>query len=87
MGDVHSPTTAVTANLFLYTDRGYTGSLRYGTKRVLVQLVQGLFVVGLIFPCKYFQWPVPDVVLIIVASCVALCVGLPRSITRMRIRR
>ena len=77
MGDVYSPTTAVTANLFLWCDRGYIGSLRYATRRVLVQMVQGLFVLGIIFPCKYFEIPIPDVMLITISSCVALCIGLP----------
>jgi hypothetical protein len=77
MGDIYSITTAVTANLFLWCDRGYRGSLKYATRRVLVQIVQGILVIGLIFPCKYFEIPIPDAILIMISSCMALCVGLP----------
>lgn len=77
IGDLYSPTTAVTANLFLWCDRGYRGSLRYGTRRVLVQIVQGIIVIAVIFPCKYFALPVPDMLLIIIACCLALAIGLP----------
>lgn len=77
VGDLYSPTIMVTSNLFLYCDRGYVGSLRYGTRRVLVQIIQGLLVISLIFPCKYFNLPIPDVALIIISSCIAICIGLP----------
>jgi len=77
IGEPYSPTAAVTANLFLYLDRGYRGSLRYGTRRVLVQIIQGLFVLVLIFPCKYFKIPVPDPILIILSCIFAIVIGLP----------
>ncbi len=77
MGEPYSPTTAVTANLFLYCDRGYRGSLRYGARRVMAQVVQGLLVLGIIFPCKYLMLPIPDIVLVMTACCLALCIGLP----------
>ena len=79
IGDLYSPTTAVTANLFLWCDRGYCGSLRYGTRRVIVQIIQGPLVIAVIFPCKYFVLPIPDIVLIIVACCFALVIGLPAN--------
>jgi len=77
LGDPYSVTITITAILVLWNDRGYRGGLRYGVRRVLAQAIQGVLVLVLIFPCKYFQLPVPDVVLIIVASCFALCIGLP----------
>ena len=77
IGDLYSPTTAVTANLFLWCDRGYCGSLRYGTRRVLVQIIQGILVSAVIFPCKYFALPIPDIILITMACCLALMIGLP----------
>ena len=73
----YSPTTAVTANLFLWSDRGYRGSLRYGTRRVLVQIVQGLLVLALIFPCRYWHLPISDSLLIVLSCCIAICIGLP----------
>lgn len=76
-GDVHSPTTAVTANLFLWSDRGYRGSIKYGIRRVSAQIIQGFLVLLLIFPCKYYNILIPDVILIIVACCIALIIGLP----------
>ena len=79
IGDVYSPTTAITANLFLYCDRGYIGSLRYGTKRVLVQIIQGFLVLIWIIPCKYFGFPVPDAIIIMLASGLAICIGLPNN--------
>ena len=77
MGDVHNPTTAVTANLCLYVDRGYRGNLLYAVRRIMAQLIQGFLVLLLIFPCKYFDLPVPDGVLILAACCFAIAVGLP----------
>lgn len=77
IGDLYSPTTAVTANLVLYIDRGYRGSLRYAFRRVLVQVVQGIFVLAFILPFKYLGAPVHDVVLLIVACCLSLVIGLP----------
>ena len=52
MGDPYSATTAVTVNLFLYTDRGYCGSIRYGLRRVAVQVFQGTLVLLVIVPVK-----------------------------------
>lgn len=77
MGDIHNPTTAVTANPCLYVDRGYRGSILYATRRILSQLIQGALVLMLILPCKYFGLPIPDGVLIAAACCFAIAVGLP----------
>lgn len=78
MGNPYSPTTAVTANLFLYTDRGYTGGCKYAFRRVLVQILQGLILMVIIIPCKYWlQLSIPDTIIMIVAGCVALAIGLP----------
>ena len=77
IGDLYIPTTAVTANLFLWCDRGYCGSLRYGTRRVLVQIIQGVLVIAVIFPCKHFALPIPDIILVATACCIALVIGLP----------
>lgn len=77
MGDVHNPTTAVTANLCLYVDRGYRGNLLYAVRRILAQLIQGALVLMLILPCKALALPVPDGVLILAACCFAILVGLP----------
>lgn len=77
MRDAHSPTTAVTANLFLWSDRGYRGSIRYAIRRVLAQIIQGVFVLLFIFPCRYYELAIPDVILITAACCFAIIVGLP----------
>ena len=77
MGDIHNPTTAVTANLCLYVDRGYRGNLLYAARRVSAQLIQGALVLALILPCQYFALPIPDGVLIAAACCFAIAVGLP----------
>lgn len=77
MDDIHSPTTAVTANLFLWSDRGYRGSIKYAIRRVLAQVIQGILVLLFIFPCKYYDVPIPDAVLIIISCCFALIIGLP----------
>lgn len=78
VGDPYSATTAVTANLFLYTDRGYYGGIRYAMKRIEVQIIQGGLVLFIIFPCRYcLNLPVSDTVLIIIASCFAILIGLP----------
>lgn len=61
----------------LISQRGYKGSLRYGARRVLVQVVQELLVIALIVPCKWLSLPIPDAALIIISLCLALCVGLP----------
>lgn len=76
-GDLYSPTTAVTANLFLWSDRGYHGSIKYAIRRVLAQIIQGIFVLLFILPCKYYDIPIPDVILITVACCFAIIIGLP----------
>lgn len=76
IGEPYSATAAVTANLFLYVDRGYFGGIRYGTKRVLVQIIQGLLVLALIIPLHYWlDIPIPDIVFIIGISCIAMVVG------------
>ena len=77
VGDVHNPTTAVTANLCLYVDRGYRGSLLYAVRRILSQIIQGVLVLMLILPCKRLDLPVPDSVLILAACCFAIVIGLP----------
>ena len=77
VGDVHNPTTAVTANLCLYVDRGYRGSLLYAARRILAQIIQGVLVLMLILPCKYCHLPISDGVLILIACCFAIAVGLP----------
>lgn len=77
MGDVHNPTTAVTANLCLYVDRGYRGTLIYAARRITAQVIQGALVLLVILPCKYFNLPIPDGALIVVACCLAIGVGLP----------
>lgn len=33
--------------------------------------------ISLIFPCKYFNLLIPDVALIIISSCIAICIELP----------
>ena len=77
IAEPYSPTAAVTANLFICTDRGYRGSVRFGTRRVLVHIIQGLLVMVLIFPCKYFELPIPDTLLIIVSCIFAILIGFP----------
>lgn len=78
VGDPYSATAAVTANLFLYTDRGYYGGIKYGFRRIAVQMVQGALVLAIVFPMRHwFYVPIPDTVLIILASCVAILIGLP----------
>lgn len=78
IGNPYSPTTAVTANLFLYTDRGYVGGCKYAFRRVLVQILQGFILMIIIIPCKYWlQLPIPDTIIMIIAGCLALAVGLP----------
>lgn len=77
MGDIYSPTTAVTANLCLWNDRGYYGNIKYAIRRILAQIIQGIFVLLFIFPCKYYEIPIPDVILIIVSCCFAIIIGLP----------
>ena len=41
IGDVYNPATAVTANLCLYVDRGYRGTLIYAVRRITAQIIQG----------------------------------------------
>lgn len=78
IGNPYSPTTAVTANLFLYTDRGYVGGCKYAFRRILVQILQGVILMIIIIPCKYWlQLPIPDTIIMIIAGCLALAVGLP----------
>ena len=78
VGDIYSVTAVVTANLFLYVDRGYCGSLRYASRRVLVQIVQGVLVLLIILPCKYWlHLPVPDIALFAAASLFGIAVGMP----------
>lgn len=78
IGRPYSPTIAVTANLCLYTDRGYLGMVRYGVRRVAVQVVQGILVLLIMGFVRYVtHLPIPDGLLILLASCVGLLVGLP----------
>lgn len=78
IGDPYGPTNAVTANLCLYTDRGYCGSIRYGVRRILVQILQGVMVFGVVALVRTgLRWPIPDNLLIILACCVAISIGLP----------
>lgn len=78
IGRPYSPTIAVTANLCLYTDWGYRGGIRYGTRRVLVQAVQGILVLfAIIFVRHVVHLPLPDTLLILLVSCTALLIGLP----------
>ena len=51
--DPYRVTAAVTANLYLYIDRGYRGGNRYGFRRVTVQIVQGAILALMIIPCKH----------------------------------
>lgn len=77
IGDIYTPTTAVTANLCLYVDRGYRGNILYAVRRILAQLIQGILVLAFIFPCKYFALPISDGVLIVASCCFAIAIGLP----------
>lgn len=78
VGDIYSVTAVVTANLFLYVDRGYCGSLRYAARRVLVQVVQGALVLVIVLPCKYWlRLPVPDIAIFTAASLFGIAVGMP----------
>lgn len=67
----------VTASLIVYTDRGYIGSLKYGVKRILIQFIEGILVISLIMFLHHLkiQFPVP--LLIIISSCIAICISLP----------
>lgn len=76
MNDIYSMTAVVTSYLFLWTDRGYKNNVLYGKKRVLVQLVQGVMVIAIVFPCKYFKLPIPDIALITIATCATIILGL-----------
>ena len=78
IGDEYCMTTAVTANLFLYIDRGFYGGNRYAMRRIAVQIVQGFILAMIILPCKYiFSLSIPDPILIMLASAAALMIGLP----------
>ena len=78
VGDIYSVTAVVTANLLLYVDRGYCGTIRYASRRILAQIVQGALVLVAILPCKYWlHLPVPDIVLFTVASLFGIAVGMP----------
>lgn len=78
IGDPYSPTTAVTANLILYIERGHVGSIRYGLRRIATQIIQGFLVALCILLCKvWLKLPIPDPILIIFSCCFALLVGLP----------
>ncbi|NME35370.1 MULTISPECIES: hypothetical protein [Fusobacterium] len=67
----------VTASLIVYTDRGYVGSLKYGGKRILVQILEGILVIGLIMFFHYLKFQLPIPLLIIISSCIAICISLP----------
>lgn len=78
IGRPYSPTIAVTANLCLYIERGYQGGIRYGVRRVTVQVIQGSLVLLVMGIIRYIMHlPIPDPLLILLASCVALLIGLP----------
>ena len=78
IGNPYGVGVVVTANLLIYTDRGYVGGCKYGFQRILVHIVQGLILLIIIVPCKYWmQLPIPDTILMIIAGCFALVVGLP----------
>lgn len=67
----------VTSSLIVYTDRGYVGSLKYGGKRILVQILEGILVIGIIMFFQYLKIQFPIPLLIIISSCIAICISLP----------
>lgn len=77
IGTPYSPSTAVTAVLYLYIDRGYCGGFYYAMKRIEVQIVQGALLILPVFLFKFYLPHVPDPVVIAVSACVAITLGLP----------
>ncbi len=78
IGDPYGATTAVTANLILYVDRGFCGSVLYGLRRFSVQALQGALALAAVYLLKYrLHVPLPDTVIAIAAASFAIVIGLP----------
>lgn len=78
IGDPYTATTAVTANLILYVDRGFAGSIHYGWKRLEVQIIQGGLVLFAFFLLNHISpLGLPDPAKLIIACCIAISIGLP----------
>lgn len=55
LGNPTNPVIAISAILVVYTDRGYRGSIIYGAKRVLTQVIMGGIVFALMWLCSQVE--------------------------------
>ena len=76
IGQPNTPTTAISAILVLYIDRGYTGSIWYSWRRIRAQFLMGVVAFVLILLLRTYT-PLPDWGITMLAAVLTICLGLP----------
>lgn len=76
IGQPYTPTTAISAILVLYIDRGYNGSIWYSFRRIRAQFLMGLIVFVLIFLMRSYT-ELPDWWIMVLATVLTVLIGLP----------